>query len=305
MDPYISVVIPVYNGRRSLPQLHQRLQDVLQREHWSYEVILVDDGSQDNSFQVMQSLRAVDPRVRIIRLQGNFGQHAATLCGLHFCQGEIIVTMDDDLQHPPEEVPRLLAHLQQGYEAVFGIPLQKRHAPYRNWGSRIIHKCLQQIYPQHAHVYSSSFRILRKDLVQKLLAGRFPGQVYLAALIFSRAQRLGNVTVQHNMRAYGRSHYNLSKSLGLARTLFIHYSNLPLNLVQWFWGGAFGLCLIGLSVSFILGSSRGVTQGMVLALMGICALSLVSIGWATTCRQQMPEAKKHKKPLYVIAEYDG
>lgn len=222
MDPFLSIVIPVYNSRPSLPELYQRLTEVLEKTNYLYEIIMVDDQSQDDSYDFMQQLRRADRRVNIIRLQRNFGQHAATWCGFHYCRGQIIVTLDDDLQNPPEEIPRLLARFEEGYEAVFGIPINKQHPLYRNWGSRLMRNVLASIFPAARGIYSSSYRVLSRDLLERMLKHK-PAQIYLAALIFAETQRLANLTVQHDRRKYGTSNYNMLKSMRLAWALWLYY----------------------------------------------------------------------------------
>ena len=133
--PLVSIVIPVYNSQGTLTELCDRIGKVFRKLGISYEVILVDDGSADDSWQVMQELHRDDPRIRIIRLSRNFGQHNATICGFRHCQGNHVVTLDDDLQHRPEEIPILIDKMEEGFPVVIARFDVKEHALWKNAGS--------------------------------------------------------------------------------------------------------------------------------------------------------------------------
>jgi len=217
---FISVVVPVYNSKKSLEELYLRLTRVLSKISNDFEIILVDDFSQDGSYGIMQNLRSQDLRVKIIRLGANFGQHNATFCGFNYCKGDYIVTIDDDLQNPPEEILRLLEKIKEGYDVVFGIPQEKQHAVYRNWGSALIDQCLNILFHKPRNIKSSSYRILRREVVDKIISQ--PGcNIYLAALILQNTLNIANVAVKHDKRKYGESSYNLKKSIQLATRLLI------------------------------------------------------------------------------------
>ena len=133
----ISVVTPVYNGEGSVAELCRRLGEVLPRVAVQHEIILVNDGSRDRSWEVISELSSRSQAVRGLNLMRNYGQHNALLCGIRAAKYEVIVTMDDDLQHPPEEIPRLLEQLEQGFDVVYGAPAAERHPPLRALASRI------------------------------------------------------------------------------------------------------------------------------------------------------------------------
>ena len=136
----LSVVVPVYNSAATLPQLLERLVRAIDSVTPDYEIILVDDGSRDDSWTVLQSLRArYGDRMVAIQLMRNYGQHNALMCGLAVARGEYVVTMDDDLQNPPEEIPKLLAHIRnRRLDLVYGCPSDRSHAAWRNLGSRVV-----------------------------------------------------------------------------------------------------------------------------------------------------------------------
>src|SRR5512132_1505328 len=156
--PSLSVVIPVYNSAPMLPELVRRLEAVLGARGETFEVILVDDGSRDASWQAITEAAAGHPTVRGFRLMRNYGQHNALLCGVRAAAATVIVTMDDDLQHPPEEVPRLLDKLAEGFDVVYGTPLQERHGLYRDAASRLTKLALETAMGVPAARDVSAFR---------------------------------------------------------------------------------------------------------------------------------------------------
>ncbi|HYH02321.1 MAG TPA: glycosyltransferase, partial [Bacillota bacterium] len=166
-----------------------------------------------------------DPRVKLIQLDGNFGQQNALLCGFQFASGDIWVTLDDDLQHPPEELPKLMTKLEEGYEAVFGIPNQKQHSGVRNLGSQVIDLLLTLIAHKPRSIKVSSFRVLNNRVGQAIL-NEDVSFVYLAPLIFRNTRCTANVIVRHEPRKFGRSNYSYGKLLKLAFKLVFFYSGL-------------------------------------------------------------------------------
>lgn len=223
MKPSVSVVIPVYNSRPSLPELYDRLITVLEGLQRPFEIIMVDDYSQDGSIEVMNELHAQDARLGTIQLARNHGQHLATLCGMKYCRGELIVTIDDDLQNPPEAIPALLALIETGYEVVFAIPERKKQAFYRNLGSKLIQSSLTVLFSKPREIDSSSYRVLKRELAEKMLQSN-PKYIYFAALIFENTSNAANLTVKHEKRKYGSSNYTLSRAFRLAMNLFLAYA---------------------------------------------------------------------------------
>src|SRR5438876_8238032 len=141
----ISVVTPVYNGEASIAELCRRLGEVLPRVATQYEIILVNDGSRDRSWEVISELSSHSPTVRGLNLMRNYGQHNALLCGIRAARYEVIVIMDDDLQHPPEEIPRLLEKLAEGHDVVYGTPREEQHSLWRLVASRLTKLALQSV----------------------------------------------------------------------------------------------------------------------------------------------------------------
>lgn len=237
VKPSISVVIPVFRSREILPELQHRLTMSLDRLAAAWEVILVDDASGDGSWEAMVEIRRKDSRYKLIQLVRNQGQQHALLCGMQHVSGDRVITMDDDLQNPPEEIHRLLERLDEGFDiAIARIDQNKQHSPFRNIGSRFIRWLVSRILQKPRSLALSSFRALTRQATDAITTyrGKHP---YFPALMFQSVpfERITNVDVNHAERAHGKSTYTLRKLLKLASFLLINHSTLPLRFVT-LWG---------------------------------------------------------------------
>ena len=223
----ISVVVPVYNGENSIGELGNRLIKVLTSITHEYEIIMVDDGSTDNSFSEMSKLHANCKAVNVICLAGNFGQQNAIMCGLRHTTGDFVITIDDDLQHPPEEIPKLLLKLEEGFDVVYGIPAAKNQSIIRNLGTIVTDLFFRLVCLKPKAVKVGSFRGLKRQVVEKISTEKNRSFVYITAITLKHTKNIGNVTVEHANRQYGSSNYNLFKLINLFCKLFINYSGLP------------------------------------------------------------------------------
>ena len=160
----ISVVIPVYNSENSIMKLYQRLTDSISLLTNHYELIFINDASQDNSSNAIHSIAENDENVKCIDFNKNYGQHNALLCGIRQAKYEFIVTLDDDLQNPPEEIPILLEKLDQGYDVVYGYPTIEKHGIFRNWASVITKMALKTTMGVENAGNVSAFRVFRTEL---------------------------------------------------------------------------------------------------------------------------------------------
>lgn len=234
--PEVSVVVPVYMSAPGLRELVDRVRSVLDAAGFTWELIMVDDGSTDNSFEVMQALRASDRRVKIIQFGRNHGQQHAILCGLQHSCGRYVITLDDDLQNPPEELPRFIEKLREGYHIVIGrIAAKKQHGWYRNVGSRAMQRLVSVILKKPRHLSLSSYRGFSRDAVDAIAAYRGV-HPYLPALMLSSVPTaaIANIDVRHDSRKHGRSTYSFAKLLRVASYLLINHSYLPLRfMVAW------------------------------------------------------------------------
>jgi len=225
MNLDISVVIPVYNSANSLDKLYRRLSSSLRELCPVYEIILVDDGSTDASYKEMCRLHQQDTRVKAISLKRNYGQQNALMCGLSYSKGQIAITMDDDLQNPPEEIEKLVKKLEEGYDVVYGIPVKKKHSFYRNLGA-VMRDCLFNIIcNKPGSIRLSSFRAMKKSLVGEILKDR-TAFVYISAITFRYSVKAANVCVKHDDRIYNSSGYTPARLAKLFFMLMVYYSPL-------------------------------------------------------------------------------
>jgi len=235
-----SVIIPVYNSAATLRELISRLDAVPRADSQRYEVILVNDGSRDNSWQVIRQLSQEYSWLRGIDLMRNYGQHNALLAGIRAAQYETVVTMDDDLQHPPDEIPHLLQKLEEGYDVVYGTPKARQHNFWRNISSGLTRFVFSRALGGNIASIVSPFRAFR-TILREAFANYSSSFVSIDVLLTWGTTRFGSIPVRHNPRRVGRSNYNFLALLVLALDMTTAFSAWPLRLAS----------LIGLSVTFV------------------------------------------------------
>jgi len=245
MKPTISVIIPVYNSQDSLTELILRLDSILRTLASEYEIILVNDASRDLSWDVICELAAQNTAVRGINLMRNYGQHNALLCGIRAANYEMIVTMDDDLQHPPEEIPQLLARLVEGADVVYGTPQQEQHGLWRDLASQITKFALQNAMGADIARNISAFRVFRTQL-REAFAHYRGSFVSIDVLLTWGTTRFAALPVRHEPRTKGVSNYTMRKLILHAFNMITGFSALPLQvasvvgfLLTLFGGGVF------------------------------------------------------------------
>lgn len=231
MVPSLSIVIPVYNSEDSLPLLLERLETVLPTLAERYEAILVNDGSRDHSWERIQELQAQYPWMRGMCLMRNYGQHNALLCGIRAARHEMIVTMDDDLQNPPEEIAKLLAKLQEGFDVVYGPPEREQHGLWRDLASQMTKIALQNAMGAQTARQVSAFRAFRTQLREAFADYRSP-YVSIDVLLTWASTRFAAVRVRHDERRLGRSNYTLRKLVIHALNMMTGFSILPLQIAS-------------------------------------------------------------------------
>jgi undecaprenyl-phosphate 4-deoxy-4-formamido-L-arabinose transferase len=226
--PSISVVVPVYNGEGTIQALVERCLEVLDELGSSSEIVLVNDGSRDRSWEAIASLAREHPQVRGIDLLRNYGQHSALLAGIRAATGEVVVTMDDDLQNPPEEMPKLLRALQAtDVDVVYGKPIDKRHGRARNFAGRMVGRVLLQLGGANAGMLSS-YRAFHTELRAAFADYRGP-DVSIDGMLGWGTERFGSVDVRHEPRAAGASNYGFWRLLRHALTEITAFSTKPLR----------------------------------------------------------------------------
>jgi glycosyltransferase involved in cell wall biosynthesis len=235
-EPEISIVIPVYNSEKSLPVLVELIFTALQETAIPYEIVFVNDASLDNSLKTLTDLYEKYDFIKIIDLQRNYGQQNALLCGFAHTEGKYIVTMDDDLQHDPDDIITLYREIKSGYDAIFASYDVKKDKVYKNLGSWFIRKMNHHIFSLKNDLRFSSFRIIKKEIIDRLALEKSPFP-YISGMIMEQTKHVKNVQVKHHQRQFGKSNYNLRKLINLAMNLLINYSSIPLKLIT--FGGLF------------------------------------------------------------------
>ncbi len=246
--PHLSIIIPVYKAEACLHELYRRLKLSLETASEDFEIILVEDCGGDGSWEIMKKLRADDPRIKIIRLLRNFGQHNAIMCGFHFAEGEYIVTLDDDLQNPPEEIPKLLSKIAEGYDLVYGEYISKKHNMVRNWGSSMVQFFYKKVFSVSGNL--TSFRIIRRDIVKNMLSYD-RNYVFIDGLLAWMTKNIGYTRVHHDERKTGSSGYSFKKLFTLSMNMVTNFSILPLQIAS-FLGFAFASMGFAMAVYFFL-----------------------------------------------------
>ncbi len=246
----VSVVIPCYNCEGSIGLLVERLLPVLAAVAPAAEIILVDDASHDGTGGVTAALAARHPAVTAISLMRNYGQHAALLCGIRAARFDVTVTMDDDLQHPPEELPRLVEALTDDLDVVYGSAAREPHGVVRRIGSRVTKRVLQDAMGVATAARASAWRVFRTSLREAF--AEFRGSfVSIDVLLTWGTQRFTAVTVRHEPRTIGQSNYTLGKLLAHAINMTTGFTTIPLRLATWS-----GFVLTGFGVvvlAFVIG----------------------------------------------------
>lgn len=241
-----SVVIPVYNSETVVAKTVALIHDFFLSQTLRFEIILVNDGSRDGSWDVISGLARDFQEIVAINLLKNYGQHHANLCGFREAKGDYIITMDDDLQNPPEEIGKLIDTVVSGYDLVMGRFESKQHSLVRRAGSRLVGWLNRKIFDVKEELTLTNFRIIRRDVVDRVCRDR-SFSPYIPGLILKYSASRCNVLVHHQPRLVGSSNYTWRKILRLMATLLFNHSSIPLR-----YGSAFGFVVA--SVSFLLGA---------------------------------------------------
>jgi undecaprenyl-phosphate 4-deoxy-4-formamido-L-arabinose transferase len=273
--PDISVVIPVYNEQENLPALLPRLLPVLDRVGRPYEVLFVDDGSRDASLSILRSFVEAHPgKVRALELSRNFGQHPAILAAFQRARGKVVVTLDADLQNPPEEIPKLLARIDEGYDVVGGIRRQRKDSWFRRAASRMVNRVTGAITGMRLSDYGCMLRAYSRDVVNEINACE-ENATFIPALAQSFSRRPTEVEVAHAERAAGRSKYSLYRLLRLNFDLMTGFSVVPLQIFTLF---GFVVAAGGVGFGIFLGIRRLIVGAEVEGVFTLFAILFTVVG---------------------------
>ncbi|MGB1204868.1 MAG: glycosyltransferase family 2 protein [Chitinophagales bacterium] len=245
-DIKFSIIVPVYNSEKTLVKLFERIKTTFNKENLTFEVIFVEDCGTDKSWKVLEELKKNywNENITIVKLSKNFGQHNALLCGFQLIKGSFAVTIDDDLQIPPEEIPKLIDKQQlTNADIVYGVYAKKKHSFIRNVGSYFVKRLFE--YGSATHKGGSSFRLMTHDLVKKI-SRHTQHFVFIDNVISWHTRDIDFVTVKHEARSEGSSGYSFFKLVVITLSLIINYTVIPLRLMT--YGG-----LMASFISFCIG----------------------------------------------------
>jgi undecaprenyl-phosphate 4-deoxy-4-formamido-L-arabinose transferase len=247
----ISVVIPVYNEEKGLPKLFERLLPVMEGMNRDYEVVLVDDGSADESLKILK--HHASERVIVVELSRNYGQHSAIFAGFETSTGEIIVTMDADLQNPPEEIPRLVDVMEKGnYEVVGTVRMMRQDTAFRKTASRIVNAITRRITGVQLNDWGCMLRAYKRHVVEYMISSH-EHSTFIPALATSFAKDIAEIEVKHEERFAGETKYSLSKLISLQFDLVTSFSDFPLKAMLY---TGFVLAFLGIGFGTFLAVAR-------------------------------------------------
>ncbi len=230
MNKKISIIIPVYNSAINLKNFISKLILIISKQFNNFEIILVDDSSKDNSWEVIKDISKLnDTLVKAIQLRKNVGQHNAIFSGLKYCEGDIIVTMDDDGQNPPESIEKIISELDKGYDVCYANYKIKKHNFFRRFGSYINNLFTSFLFNKPSTLILTSFRCFKKDIKDEILKHK-SSFIYIDGLIFSITNNVSQIFVDHKEREYGKSNYTVFKLVSLWLKMATGFSILPLRI---------------------------------------------------------------------------
>jgi undecaprenyl-phosphate 4-deoxy-4-formamido-L-arabinose transferase len=303
LTPGVSIVVPVFNGARTLGELTDRLEAVL-TPLGAFEVILVDDGSPDGSWAEINALALSHPFIRGFRLSRNYGQHNALLAGIRLARYDVVVTVDDDLQHPPEEIPRLLEELDRGADVVYGTPIALQHGLWRGVASRVTKLALQNAMGSETARSVSAFRAFRTWL-RDACDGYHGPFVSVDVLLTWGTTRFAAVPVRHDPRKEGTSNYTFRSLLSHAMNMMTGYSTRPLQVASLI---GFSFAVFGLVVLAYVVGRTWINGGSVPGFPFIASIVAIFSGAQLFALGIIGEylARMHfrlmQKPTYVVAQ---
>ncbi|MBN2017281.1 MAG: glycosyltransferase [Candidatus Cloacimonetes bacterium] len=303
----LSFVIPVYNEEESLRELHRKIVENIPNQ--SYEIIFIDDGSRDNSYSVIQELEAQDQNIKTIRFRTNFGKAAALQAGFDKAEGDVIFTMDADLQDDPVEIPRFLEKINEGYDLVSGWKKKRKDPITKRWPSKFFNLITSMVFHLRLHDYNCGYKAYTKEAVKSL---NIYGELYryIPAIIWAKGFSVTEIPVTHHKRKFGKSKYGANRFIRgfldlLTVTMITKYQRSPLYLF-----GASGLIisLIGFIISVWLAVKKiffGMSLsnrpllflGILLIVVGVQLISLGLLGEMIVYSSRQRDRKANKKEL--------
>jgi len=290
-ESVISVVIPVFNEEDNLAALIGRLQPVLRSLGRPYEIVMIDDGSRDGSLAILKDLVRENPELRVVELTRNYGQHAAIMAGFSIVRGDIVVTLDADLQNPPEEIPRLVAEMENGgYDVVGTIRRRRRDSAFRLGASRLINIVARRITGVHMTDWGCMLRAYRRPVVERMRECH-EHATFIPALATVFAKRLTEIEVAHEERHGGKSNYPLRKLINLQFDLVASFSDFPMKMLMY---GGILMSVLGVCFGVFLAVAR-LVYGALWAAQGVFTLFAVLFIFVLRQKSLLEPENRNKK----------
>ena len=307
-----SIVVPFFNEQENIPPLYMKLTEVMDSVGEPYELVFVDDGSKDNTFKVLAEIYEHDRRVNLVRLRRNFGQTAALKAGFDYARGEVIISMDGDLQHDPEEIPRFLEKIEEGFDLVSGWRHHRQdHWLMRQFPSRVANWMMAKLSGVELHDFGTTFKAYRREIIQEI---QLYGELhrFIPALAATTGAQIAEVPIENLQRKNGKSNYGIGRTVRVFLDLLmvkflLDYSTRPLQFFGLLGLGGSGLALLlacGLAISKFYYHTDVMTEHGPLMLMTVVlflgGVQLICLGFIGEYLGRLyVEAKG--RPLYIIA----
>ncbi|WP_449246215.1 glycosyltransferase [Desulfarculus baarsii] len=305
--PNLSVVIPVFNEEENLAALQERLGRVLDGAGYDWEIIYVDDGSRDRSWEILCSFNQQDHRVRLVRFNRNYGQHMAVFAGMERSKGQVVVTLDADLQNPPEDIPKLVDKIDEGYDVVGGWREHRQDSWLRTLPSAIVNRLTSRVTGVDLKDYGCMLRAYRRQVVEAMNACE-EASSFIPALANSFANSVAEIPVGHAQRGGGQSKYGLYRLLKLHFDLMTGFSVLPIQFVS-FMGLI--IALVGVGFGAFLFVRRLVVGPELEGVFTLFAILFTFVGLQIFCVGLIGEyvgriyREVRKRPRYLVREMRG
>lgn len=300
----LSIVVPVYRSATILPQLVEQIHAEMCKEDLSdnFELLLINDASPDNSWEIIRSLAATHSFIKGISLRRNFGQHSAIMAGLNHVSGNFVVLMDDDLQHPPRAIGDMVRALNKGYDVCYTNYLNRRHAAWKKLGSKFNNWVATHLLGKPKGLYLSSFKAMSRDIVQEIIKYDGP-YAYIDGLILDVTRSITTIDIEHQSRHEGEGNYNLRRSLSLWLKMATSFSVLPLRIATY---AGFVLAILSLLMIVFVIAQKIFHPDLPAGWTSLIATVLFIGGIQTLCIGMIGEylgrtyLKLNHKPQFVI-----
>ena len=300
-----SIIVPVYNEDQNINILNERLEKTLNLINIDYEIIYINDGSTDNSEIKIKQVMLKNSNIKLINFLTNFGQHSAIIAGLKIAKGDYMITLDADLQNPPEEIPKLIKEVENNYDMICGVRKYRKDSFFRKFFSKIMNKVISKLVKCNLKDFGCMMRVYKRSLVNEIVTYG-DKSVYIPAFAAFLTKNIKEVNIEHNSRNSGLSNYNFSKLLNQSFDLIVTYTLFPIQLI--FKTGAF-IFIIGcllfvylLYHRFIVGSPSSLTTFIAILIL-LSGIIMLSIGIVSEYLIRIYRESK-KFPSYIIRKDD-